>query len=244
MVGTKASEAIALLIDLAQQGEINPWDVQVIEVIDRFLLEINFQKENTQEADLSNSGQAFLWASMLILLKANTLSQAQAEQVEEIDIEAREIDLPHSANLPLHLEQHLRRRRSAKPLGKRRVTLEEFIEQIKQIEQQIEKTSFSSKTKSKGRKSREKVAQAITQLAHQENLTEVATVLEQFFLFQFPSLTPQRVDIDLDDLLSHLASFDRVGVFWGLLLLSAQSKVELSQSQFYQEITIKPLKLE
>ena len=35
-----ASEAIALLIDLAQKGEIDPWDVQVIEVIDRFLDEL------------------------------------------------------------------------------------------------------------------------------------------------------------------------------------------------------------
>ncbi len=32
-----AQNAIALLIDLAERGEINPWDVQVIEVIDRFL---------------------------------------------------------------------------------------------------------------------------------------------------------------------------------------------------------------
>ncbi|MGL5033558.1 MAG: segregation/condensation protein A, partial [Microcystaceae cyanobacterium] len=32
-----ASEAIATLIDLAEQGHINPWDVSVIEVIDRFL---------------------------------------------------------------------------------------------------------------------------------------------------------------------------------------------------------------
>ena len=32
---------------------------------------------------------------------------------------------------------------------------------------------------------------------------------------------------------------DRVGAFWALLLLSAQSKVELSQEEFYQEIKIR-----
>jgi segregation and condensation protein A len=32
-----AQNAIALLIDLAERGEIDPWDVKVIEVIDRFL---------------------------------------------------------------------------------------------------------------------------------------------------------------------------------------------------------------
>ncbi|MBE9014407.1 segregation/condensation protein A, partial [Pseudanabaenaceae cyanobacterium LEGE 13415] len=31
------------------------------------------------------------------------------------------------------------------------------------------------------------------------------------------------------------------GVFWALLLLSAQSKVELSQDEFYQELRVKSL---
>jgi chromatin segregation and condensation protein Rec8/ScpA/Scc1 (kleisin family) len=31
---------------------------------------------------------------------------------------------------------------------------------------------------------------------------------------------------------------DKVGVFWALLLLSSQSKVELSQDEFYQDLKI------
>ena len=34
---------------------------------------------------------------------------------------------------------------------------------------------------------------------------------------------------------------DRAGVFWALLLLSAQSKVELFQEEFYQDLSIRPL---
>jgi segregation and condensation protein A len=34
---------------------------------------------------------------------------------------------------------------------------------------------------------------------------------------------------------------DRVGVFWALLLLSAQSKVELSQEEFYQDLKIRAI---
>jgi len=37
MTVSLAQSAIAFLIDLAEQGEIDPWDVKVIEVIDRFL---------------------------------------------------------------------------------------------------------------------------------------------------------------------------------------------------------------
>jgi hypothetical protein len=64
---------IALLIDLAKRGEINPWDVQVIDVIDRYLSQVVPVGDASQlqrEVALSQSGQAFLYASMLVLLKA------------------------------------------------------------------------------------------------------------------------------------------------------------------------------
>ena len=62
----QATEVIETLMNLAQQGEIDPWDVQVIDVIDRFLNElgINEYGDNIYEqATLPRSGQAFLWAS-------------------------------------------------------------------------------------------------------------------------------------------------------------------------------------
>jgi segregation and condensation protein A len=57
------------------------------------------------------------------------------------------------------------------------------------------------------------------------------------------------VSSDPDSLASHeaavdaiqLRASDRVGVFWALLLLSAQSKVELSQEEFYQDLRIRTL---
>ncbi len=61
MDADKLFEGIALLIDLAQRGEIDPWDVQVIDVIDRYLSKLISAESATQaayEADLS-SGQAF-----------------------------------------------------------------------------------------------------------------------------------------------------------------------------------------
>lgn len=61
MDAAKIFEGIALLIDLAQRGEIDPWDVQVIEVIDRYLSKIITAEvtPGAYEADLSQSGQAF-----------------------------------------------------------------------------------------------------------------------------------------------------------------------------------------
>ena len=114
MTVTPATQAIALLIDLAQRGEINPWDVQVIEVIDRCLSELAISidaEPGRRDADLFQSGQAFLWASMLVLLKADTLARLEDAQEPELTNGDEEFDSEQVATrLPLHLERHLRRR--------------------------------------------------------------------------------------------------------------------------------------
>lgn len=254
-----AQEAIAKLIDLAQQGEIDPWDVQVIEVIDRFLSEIGITgnlEAIGDRADLPSSGQAFLWASMLVLLKADTLERLQQAEEEFLENSADLEGEEKQFSLPIKLENHLRRRASAPPLRRRRVTLAELIEQIEQIAAEMAKTSGPARSSRPRPHSHREAARLVAQLAHDENLTELSTELEQFLLFNLPHRSPSETWIDLEQLLEWWTarkldrlelsldsdrSHDRVGVFWALLLLSAQSKVELFQEEFYQDLKIKPI---
>ncbi|XTZ10086.1 MAG: hypothetical protein ACQZ3N_08240 [cyanobacterium endosymbiont of Rhopalodia yunnanensis] len=58
-----ASKTIASLIYLAQQGDIEPWNVQVIDVIDLFLNESDINHDldlGYQQNNLQRAGQAFL----------------------------------------------------------------------------------------------------------------------------------------------------------------------------------------
>ncbi|MCY7283805.1 MAG: segregation/condensation protein A, partial [Cyanobacteria bacterium CAN_BIN43] len=130
-----AQNAIALLIDLAERGEIDPWDVQVVEVIDRFLSKLQPVLDDAPtleagrapyEADLLQSGQAFLYTSILLLLKADTLARSEIEEQPEEPLEAEDFVAP----LPLHLERRIRRRATAPPAPNRRVTLQELIAQL------------------------------------------------------------------------------------------------------------------
>ena len=247
---TSAQEAIAVLIDLAQQGAINPWDVQVIEIVDRFLDELGLMGTATHEceADLPKSGQAFLWASMLVLLKAKTLERLEDESEEAIESEPTEEEL--SQPTWTYLERHLRRRTSAPPPRKRRVTLEELIEQIQQIATEVE--AAPSPIPKPPRHSRREAIRTIAKLAHHENLTEIAFQLDQFLHSDFSQLAGERASVELEELVNWWspaveepfaspATHDRIGVFWALLLLSAQSKVELEQSEFYQDLKIRPI---
>jgi segregation and condensation protein A len=225
-------EAIALLLDLAERGEIDPWNVDVIDVIDRFLGRLC----PDDRQDLQESGQALLYGAMLVQLKANTLDQAAAMLLAEPEPEEEEEALPQQRDgtmLPVHLEQVLQRRPTAPPPKARAVTLAELIAQIEEIALLVEqKAGKPVKNPLRQSKTARKAAmKAIAQLAHKENLTETALALESYL-----SRHSERI-LEINELA--IALNDRVGVFWGLLLLSAQNKVELFQMDFYGKIYIK-----
>ncbi|MEG4271155.1 MULTISPECIES: segregation/condensation protein A [unclassified Microcoleus] len=258
------SEGIAILIDLAERGEIDPWDVKVIEVFDRCLSKLTNACDADQSkdfSDLSHSGQAFLYASMLVLLKAESIVLSEPPANPDADEPAVE-DAEHSGgrHLPQHLERQLRRRGVAQLPQKRPVTLPELIEQLQLMKAAMEQQTVTPRRRPTS-KMRSQAAQAIFELAHQENLVETASELERFLAQRGAEIDEGW--LDLDNLLElwhhkdlhssvnpehpvstgevHLPNHDRVGIFWALLLLSAQSKVELLQEEFYQDLKIRAL---
>ncbi|MBW4579896.1 MAG: segregation/condensation protein A [Tildeniella nuda ZEHNDER 1965/U140] len=257
-----AQDAIAFLIDLAERGEIDPWDVKVIEVIDRFLSTLAPLSSGSEpyEATLSQSGQAFLYASMLVLLKADSLSQPEPAAAIDGDEEiALDPDGGNGSSLPANLERQIRRRAVAQPPQRRRVTLKELIDQLRTIATALDDPTPRARARRPRQQSRSQAVRAIAQLAHQENLSEMAVALEQFFIDHWQTFAKQENWIDFDLLLELWsqasdykigiphdphdgnATHDRVGVFWALLLLSAQSKVELAQEEFYQDLKVQLL---
>jgi segregation and condensation protein A len=260
MDASELLETITQLIHQAEEGEIDPWDVQVIDVIDRFLELMAKEVTRGYETDLSRSGQAFLSASMLVLFKANTLTQLQAVEDE---LEPGFDEFPDEENAFLRtarlpLERALRRRPAAMPPSKRRVTLPELIEQLHIMAEQLKKVQLKEvklpvRNRNVGNNVRT-MRQAL-ELAHQENLTEVAGELEQLLYRSASELLLDKEWINLDQLVTlwqnaqptktlsghHSPNSEKVGVFWALLLLSAQSKVELYQEEFYQDVKIRLL---
>jgi len=275
-----AQDAISFLIDLAERGEIDPWDVKVIDVIDRFLSELSpiVDKGTPYEATLSQSGQAFLYASMLVLLKAESLTQAESSEADVQPEDEAELLDPQQfgdSSLPPFLEKQLRRRAVAQPPQRRRVTLKELIEQLQTIAAALEDKPQRARLHRARPHSRTQAIRTIAQLAHQENLSEMAVALDQFFTDHWSKITQGQEWLDFELLLEFWSQIqaaanlntsslqekmlkkseidsstsphpqspnhDRVGVFWALLLLSAQSKVELAQEEFYRDLKIRVL---
>ena len=243
--------AIRLLQDAAQNGEIDPWDIDVIPVIDGFLDQLRHRIEfpnrvrsgsgGTFERDLAESSEAFLAASVLVGLKAEVL-EADIFPIED-DLED-DFELSFSEqgwldprlNFPRHPERHLYRRPVAPPPFKRAVSLGELIEQLESIAQTIEADELQSRRRRRDKRFSDKqIIEQVTSLAHREKLPETTAALgvflsnweEALHWADFDSLVKEWNDVASADL-----DTDRVGVFWALLFLSSQGKIELMQEGF------------
>ena len=243
--------AIRLLQDAAESGELDPWDVDVIAVIDGFLDQlsqrINVPKQvaaaiagrgGSYERDLADSSEAFLAASVLVGLKAELLEASilpPAAEIEEgFDAEFDEQGwLDPAFDLPRRPERHLQRRPVAPPPLRRPVTLGELIEQLESIAEQLESDELQQKRRQRQKRysNREAIAQ-VSSLAHREKLPETTAALGVFLngwedalnWLDFEALVDRWRDAAAADL-----DTDRVGVFWALLFLSSQGRVELEQ---------------
>lgn len=68
-------EPVELLVQLAEDGEIEPWDIDIVAVTDKFL-------DRLDAADLRTSGRALFYASVLLRMKSDELLAAPEEEPE------------------------------------------------------------------------------------------------------------------------------------------------------------------
>ena len=252
MAETGARLAIRLLQDAAERGEIDPWDVDVIAVVDGFLDQLRQRIEvprlaaavgGSYEQDLDESSEAFLAAAVLVGLKAELLESATFPPPplleDAFDSDDGEAGWgPAVLELPARPERHLLRRPVAPPPLQRPVSLGELIRQLEEVAEQLERQEGRGPRRQRGRRYSDRVAIAqVAALAHREKLPETTAALS-VFLLEWPgsaggdwrgfeelvaawaAAAPPGDDLDRD----------RVGVFWALLFLCAQGKVELEQN--------------
>ena len=74
--GDDEVEPVELLVQLAEDGEIEPWDIDIVAVTDAFL-------ERLDESDLRTSGRALFYASVLLRMKSDEILAPDDEEEEE-----------------------------------------------------------------------------------------------------------------------------------------------------------------
>lgn len=76
-------EPVELLVQLAEEGKIEPWDIDIVDATDAFL-------DRLDSTDLRTSGRALFYASVLLRMKSDALL-APDEEDEEPELEPWEL---------------------------------------------------------------------------------------------------------------------------------------------------------
>ena len=234
---------IKFLQDAAGKGDLDPWDIDVISVIDSFLEQYSstFEKapksKSSYHRDLSETSEAFFAASVLVNLKAQVLEsdifKGNSSDFED-DFEVDDQDwIDQEFDIPKYPEKYLRRRSIAQPILKRITTLRELVSQQESIAEVIETEDILRMKRKRNKKYSDRaLISHVKSLAHREKLPETTKELGKFLErweralqwtdFEYlVEIWQTVVKNDLDK--------DRLGVFWALLFLSSENKIEIKQ---------------
>jgi segregation and condensation protein A len=124
-------EPVELLVSLAENGEIDPWDIDIVVVTDAFL-------EKLDETDLRTSGRALFYASVLLRMKGDAMldeGEDEPEEPEPWEVAMEGGPEPEPGFDPVDaLEEEMDRRLERKQARGSPETLDELVRELREAE--------------------------------------------------------------------------------------------------------------
>lgn len=233
------SGGIEILVKLAENGDIDPKNVDIIDVTDKFLRAIGAApKEN-----LRQSGKILFHASVLLRMKAEALLAIANAEIDpgddflDFDDESGLIydskNQPVARQITLHdLERALVRKANNRQNRSRRVTLDQLIDALREAER-IEKTRVKREPRAViDLSDQHSVAgfEDILDLAHDEDIDSTIERVEKILADEI-NIGDSMALLQLIVLLNKRG--DWVDAFLAVLFLSNAGKITLEQPEFY-----------
>jgi len=237
----EAGEGIALLVSMAKSGKIDPWNIDIVDVTNKYLIQMAEQSPE----NLVKTGRTLWLASVLIKMKSNVLvglgsmdydSLMAENQFEEYndDFEPEYYQPVKKSNV-VSINEALKRRLSTRLNRNRTVTLQDLIKQLKFYEELDRKQAFKNsleRAKRRARSYENFSAEDIVNLAHDEYIEQTVNKLK----IKLEEIFVKREKVELNSLVE--LGMDKISAYIALLFLSAESDIDLVQKEFYGELYI------
>ena len=241
-------EPVDVLVQLADDGEIDPWDIDVVRVTDKFLARID-------DADLRTSGRALFYASVLIRMKSDAMlgegddEEDPVEPWEQAMSDDAPIEEPDPfAALESEMDRRLERRR-ARGMPQ---TLDELVHDLRDAERESwwkESREYDTSDSPSGfgrgtqeldyrgaddmRLDEEPSAADVTGTAHAENIDDIIADVHDAVREQYDQGREEVLYREVDT-----AGGTRVETFLGLLFLAHRGQVQLQQDDLFGDLWI------
>ncbi len=248
-------EPVELLVQLAEDDEIEPWDIDIVSVTDAFLAKLD-------SADLRTSGRALFYASALHRMKGDELL-AEDDEDEECDDWEVEMGMgsgmdggfeePFPEDPITDLEREMERRLDRKHARGSPETLVELVRELRDAERDSwwkESREYDTSGSPKGfqrgtqtldyhaaddfRAADEPTAEDVTGTAHGEDIEDTITRVYDALDEQYSA---GREEVLFTEISSVGGS--RVETFLALLFLAHRGQIRLQQDDLFRDLWIR-----
>ncbi len=231
------TDAIEIILDLVKIGKIDPWNIDIVDLYDKYIARIKELKLD----NLRSVGKALYFSSTLLKIKSDILQgitiddfNPPAEDFFEEDFDDSDYEqLQFSTNNIISFDEVLERRTSVRLNRKRTVTLKDLIRHIQFYEDLDKKYAIKNALERKDRRVRnysKLKASEIKELAHDEYVEQVVEKMKQ----NLAQILTREEKIELRELC--LLGFDKSSAFIALLFLSREGEYDVYQEKFYGDL--------
>ena len=234
-------DGIEILVSMAKQGKIDPWNIDIVDITDKYLVHLAESKSN----NLRLTGRTLLFAAILLKIKSNILEgidpmefepQAEFSELEyEDDWPVDEYEEPVNRNNVVSIDEVLQRRTSIRLNRKRVVTLKDLIKQLEFYEKLDKKQSLKNQLERAKRRVKSYAkftSDDVINLAHDEYIENSVKILHENLVKIFE--TQEKVELSTLTLLG----MDKISAYIALLFLSAATDFDLVQDEFYSDLYV------
>ncbi|MBR1680763.1 segregation/condensation protein A [bacterium] len=232
------AEGIEILVQMAKSGKIDPWNIDIIDVTDKYLSHLFEIKAQNLRA----TSKTLLFASILLRLKSNVLEgndildfeEQPEDDYEILDDEIIDNYEPQKNNV-ISFSEVLQRRTSVKVNRNRTVTLKDLIRQLEFYEKLEKKQSLKQQQERAQRRVRSYAyltADDIVNLAHEEFIENSVKTIQ----LKLEKIFNKDEKVELNELIS--IGMNKISAYIALLFLTAEGKCDLEQDEFYSDLYV------
>lgn len=240
-------EPVEVLVQLADDGEIDPWDIDIVEVTDKFL-------ERIDEADLRTSGRALFYASVLLRKKGDAMLRTEEPEPEPEPWEGMmdgEAPTQPGGDPFATLEAEMDRRLERKRARGMPQTLDELVRDLREAERNTwwkksrEYDTSGHSAPQRGtqeldyhstdefRMDDEPTAAEVTERTHGEDIEAVIDEVSAALREQYDQGRKEVLFREIE-----MVGGSRVETFLGLLFLAHRGEVQLRQDELFGDLWI------
>ena len=239
--GGREIDGIEILYNMARAGKIDPWNIDLADLADKYLLEV----AKLKTVNLKHTGRTILFLSVLLKIKSNVLEGIDLEQIFPEEQEQDEFydnfepeyedEEPINRNNVVSIDEVLQRRTSVRLNRNRVVTLKDLIRQLEFYEQLDKKQELKNKLERQKKRMRSYARFSSRDIVDMYSEDYIKTAIPKM-KENLDRIFEKETKVELETLL--LLGFSRTTAYLALLFLVTNTDFDINQDKFYDKLYV------